>query len=256
METPVVQVRGLNKSFGGVVVANEINIELSRGTVVGLIGPNGAGKTSLFNLICGLVSPDSGTVLVHGQDVTRMPMYRRARRGVSRTWQDVKLFESLSILDNLLVSAHDYPGESLFSVYFRHRRVSSADKAARSRAADLLELVGLQNERNALAVELPYGQRKLVAIARALMTSSDCLLLDEPMSGVEGNAYEGIREVIRRVADQGAAVCVVEHNVSFVADLCQRAYFMNFGKVIGNGTVKELVERSDLSDLYFGSDDV
>jgi branched-chain amino acid transport system ATP-binding protein len=248
----VLEVRGLNKSFGGIVVARNVDLTLHSGRVVGLIGPNGAGKTSLFNLITGVVKPDAGTVVLDGMPLDRLKFHQRIQRGLSRTWQHVRLFPSLPVLDNLLVATHDYPGERILSVLFRRGRLKAHDRIARAKATDILATMGLAKVADALVSDLPYGQQKLVGVARALMGEAKCLLLDEPMAGVEGASYAAMQRVVREVADRGVAVCVVEHNVAFVRDLCDEGVFMFSGAIMARGSVAELVRNPQLTELYFG----
>jgi branched-chain amino acid transport system ATP-binding protein len=248
----VLEARGLNKSFGGIVVARDVDLTLQGGRVVGLIGPNGAGKTSLFNLISGVVRPDAGTVLLGGAPLDRLRFHQRIHRGLSRTWQHVRLFPSLPVIDNLLIATHEYPGERLVNVLFGRGRLKAHDKTARDKATDLLARMGLGDVADALVSDLPYGQQKLVGVARALMGEAKCLLLDEPMAGVEGASYAAMQRVVREVADRGVAVCVVEHNVAFVRDLCDEGVFMFAGAIMARGSVAELVRDPQLTELYFG----
>ncbi|MBV8752324.1 MAG: ABC transporter ATP-binding protein, partial [Hyphomicrobiales bacterium] len=146
----VLTVRGLNKSFGGIVVARNVDLTLQSGRVVGLIGPNGAGKTSLFNLVCGVVKPDAGTVLLNGDRLDGMTFHKRVRRGLSRTWQHVRLFPSLPVIDNLLIATHQYPGERLVNILFGRGRLKAHDKTAREKATDVLAAMGLANRADAL----------------------------------------------------------------------------------------------------------
>jgi branched-chain amino acid transport system ATP-binding protein len=250
---PILEVSGLSKRFGGIVVADGIDFQFNPGEVVGLIGPNGAGKTTLFNLLTGFITPYSGQISLGGKRIERLPSYRRARLGIARTWQSPRLFPSLSILDNLLISDRSYPGESLFDNIFRPGKVSAADKAAREKAAELLERVGLTRRSNALSTRLSYGQQKLVGLARALMNDGECLLLDEPMAGVEGRVHDTMKSIIRQEAASGKAVCIVEHNVGFIRDLCDRAAFMFNGRIIAVGSVDSLLADKRLTDLYFGA---
>jgi branched-chain amino acid transport system ATP-binding protein len=248
----VLEARGLNKSFGGIVVARNVDLTLHGGRVLGLIGPNGAGKTSLFNLICGVVKPDTGTVALDGAPLDRLRFHQRIHRGLSRTWQHVRLFPSLPVLDNLLIGTRDYPGERLVNVLFGRRRLEAHDGHARDKAADILARMGLAHVADALVSDLPYGQQKLVGVARALMGEAKCLLLDEPMAGVEGASYAAMQRIVREVADRGVAVCVVEHNVAFVRDLCDEAVFMFAGAIMARGSVAELIRDPQLTELYFG----
>ena len=248
----VLRVTDLDKAFGGIVVADKVNLHIDRGEILGLIGPNGAGKTSLFNLISGVVKPDAGAIYVHGARIDGQPLYRRARSGIARTWQNMLLFTTMSVLENLLIAPRDYPGESIFRLTFNRAQMRQAEAAAHERAMQILERLGLQAAAHAKVTDLPFGHQKLIGLARALMNDGDLLLLDEPMAGVEGAAYETMQRVVRQEAAAGRAVCVVEHNVSFIKDLCTRAVFMSNGRILQAGTVDELLASKVLTDLYFG----
>ena len=156
------------------------------------------------------------------------------------------------MLDNLLIATRDYPGERLVNVLFGRRRLGEHDRLARDKAMDILARMGLANVADALVTDLPYGQQKLVGVARALMGEAKCLLLDEPMAGVEGASYATMQRVVREVADRGVAVCVVEHNVAFVRDLCDEGVFMFSGAIMERGSVAELIRDPQLTELYFG----
>ncbi len=249
----IMEVEKLRKSFGGIVVADGVSLSLEAGEIVGLIGPNGAGKTSLFNLISGVIPPDAGSIILNGQRVERMPMHRRARIGLARTWQNTRMFHSMSVLDNLLIATRRYPGESLARIMLRRRSVDAFRRDSTRKAEALLERVGLADKTNEMAVELSYGQQKRISLARALMSDAACLLLDEPMAGVEGQTYETIVRVIREEARAGRAVCVVEHNISFIRDISDRTVFMFNGCVLASGSVDELTRSRQLTDLYFGA---
>lgn len=251
--TMLVRVSNLSKRFGGIVVADDVTLNLISGEVVGLIGPNGAGKTSLFNLISGFLSPDAGEVFIGQKRVDALPSFRRARLGLARTWQNTRLFGSLTVMDNLLIATREYPGESLLDIFFRPGRVNGAKEASLERAHILLGRIGLTDRGHALPGELSYGQQKLVGLARALMNEGTCLLLDEPMAGVEGRTYERIREIVAEEAASGKSICVVEHNIAFVRDICDGAVFMFNGRIIARGSVAELTSSRHLTDLYFGS---
>ena len=248
----VLSLNGVCKRFGGVVVADHITLELKAGEIMGLIGPNGAGKTSLFNLISGVFPADSGSMVLEGKSLSGLALYARARAGVARTWQHMRLFGSLSVLENLLVAPTDYPGESLWRLLTAGPLVRRAEQQAKERAMHILQRMKLSAMADANVNDITFGQQKLVGLARALMSQGPLLLLDEPMAGVEGAAYETMREIVREEAASGRAVCVVEHNVSFIKDLCNSAVFMAQGKILERGDVATLLESKTLAELYFG----
>jgi branched-chain amino acid transport system ATP-binding protein len=249
----ILQVTGLCKRFGGIVVADEITLGFRPGEVVGLIGPNGAGKTSLFNLITGVIKPDAGRIEMDGVRIDTLRLSERAQMGIARTWQHARSFQSLTLLDNLLLGAKDYPGDSMLRTLLQPGISRRMEAEAEQRAMQLLERVRLAHKAHDLASDLSYGQQKLLGIARALMSEGACLLLDEPMAAVEGRTYAIMREVIEQEAHRGQAVCIVEHNVGFIRDLCSRGVFMAAGKVLADGPVDTLMKMKDLTALYFGA---
>ena len=251
--TTLISLNQVCKSFGGIVVADHISIDIKRGEILGLIGPNGAGKTSLFNLISGVFPVDSGTISVAGQPLEGLPLYQRARLGVARTWQHMRLFSSMSVLENMLVAPRDYPGEQISRIIFRPKQVAAASQALLERAMTIMGRMKLEAIAHANINDISFGQQKLVGLARALMNDGDCLLLDEPMAGVEGPAYDTMKTIVREEAAAGRAVCVVEHNVSFIKDLCNSAVFMANGKILERGSVDTLLSSKTLAELYFGA---
>ncbi|MEI6026996.1 MAG: ABC transporter ATP-binding protein [Betaproteobacteria bacterium] len=245
--------RGLTKRFGGVVVAQDLDIDIAAGEVVALIGPNGAGKTTLFNMLTGFTRPDRGTISFAGRSIEGLASHKRARLGLARTWQRPRLFESLTLLDNLIIAEREYPGERLSSLLLSPAQTFQAEARAAVQARALLERVGLAERADALATALSYGQQKLVGLARALMNDGRCILLDEPMAGVEGRTVEAMKTVIREEARAGKAICIVEHNIGFIRDICDRAVFMFNGRIVAVGAIEELLADKRLTALYFGA---
>jgi branched-chain amino acid transport system ATP-binding protein len=254
LKQEILRLENVCKSFGGVVVADEISLAINAGDVLGLIGPNGAGKTSLFNLISGVFQPDAGRIFLQGELLTGS-LHHRARAGVARTWQHMRLFRTMTVLENMLVAPRNYPGESMLRSMAGTASVRRAEAAARDRAMHLLDRMALSGSANAAVAGLPFGQQKLIGLARALMNDGRCLLLDEPMAGVEGSNYETMQRIVRDEAAAGRAVCVVEHNVSFIKDLCTEAVFMSYGRILARGSVDDLTRSRELTELYFGVTD-
>ena len=181
-----------------------------------------------------------------------MKLYRRARAGIARTWQNMLLFTSMSVMENLLIAPRHYPGESALRLAFGRAEISRTEAELRARAQAILARMALTQAADSLVTDLPFGHQKLVGLARTLMNDGALLLLDEPMAGVEGAAYETMQRIVREEAASGRAVCVVEHNVSFIKDLCTRAVFMAQGRILQTGSVDELLASKVLTDLYFG----
>jgi branched-chain amino acid transport system ATP-binding protein len=250
--TEILRLTGVCKAFGGIVVADNVNLSIGAGEILGLIGPNGAGKTSLFNLISGVVRPDAGQIVLQGKPIDPMKLYRRARAGIARTWQNMLLFASMSVMENLLIAPRHYPGESVLRMAFGGAEIRRTEAKLRARGRAILARMELTQAADSMVIDLPFGHQKLVGLARTLMNDGALLLLDEPMAGVEGAAYETMQRIVREEAAAGRAVCVVEHNVSFIKDLCTRAVFMAQGRILQTGSVDELLASKVLTDLYFG----
>ena len=249
----VLHLDGVCKHFGGIVVADEITLEIERGQILGLIGPNGAGKTSLFNIITGVVSADAGDIRVNGASVAGKAIHERARMGIARTWQNMRLFRTMSVLENMVLAPREYAGESMLRLWTGPGKVRQAIEASCDQALAILGRMQLTQLADSTVVDLPYGQQKLIGLARALMNDGPCLLLDEPMAGVEGHAYETMKQIVREEAAAGRAVCVVEHNISFIKDLCTSAVFMSAGRILERGNIADLLASKTLTELYFGA---
>ena len=249
----VVQVIDLQKSFGGLKAVNGASFSLPAGQITALIGPNGAGKTTIFNMICGTISADSGRVFLRGRDVTGTPAHDLAHLGLARSFQDVRVCQRLSALDNVAMAVPGQLGERISQLALRPLAVRRQEAATREKALDCLGLLGMAGKAYQLAGDLSYGDQKLIAIARLIATDSDVLLLDEPTSGVDPASVERVIEGIGKLRDLGRTVCLIEHSVHFVQRLADRAVFLDQGAVITEGTVEELMQSRELADLYFGT---
>ncbi|MCY7401466.1 MAG: branched-chain amino acid ABC transporter ATP-binding protein/permease [Nocardioides sp.] len=250
---PLVEVTDLQKSFGGLKAVNGATFKLQRGQITALIGPNGAGKTTIFNMICGTIKADAGRVHLRGTDVTGQPAYELVRKGLARSFQDVRVCQRLTALDNVAMGVQDQPGERFVRLLLTPLAVRRAEKKVELKALDCLALLGIADRADIRVSDLSYGDQKLVAIARLLATDCDVLLLDEPTSGVDPASVEKVISGIGRLRDLGHTVCLVEHSVHFVQRLADRAVFLDQGTVIAEGTVDELMGRRELAELYFGT---
>jgi branched-chain amino acid transport system permease protein len=243
---------GLKKHFGGIRAADDLTLALDRGKVTALVGPNGAGKTTVFNLLTGFLIPDAGRVVLRGADVTRLSPWKTVRLGMARSFQDVRLFERMTVLDNVLSAIPGQPGERLGPLFFTPRRTGKAERRNRDKALGYLAFVGLAHKAGELASSLAFGEQKLVALARLIATEADVLLLDEPASGVDLQWVRRILDLIRELAASGKTVCIVEHNLEVVTAIAEHAYFMEAGHIIAEGRPDELMADRRLAEIYFG----
>ncbi|QKG18674.1 ABC transporter permease subunit [Actinomadura verrucosospora] len=249
----VLRAEGLSKRFGGITAAKNIDLELRRGTVTALVGPNGAGKTTAFNLLTGTVVPDTGSVTLNGAELVGMRPDLIVRAGLVRTFQDVRLLNRLTCLENVMLAVPGQPGERLGRLFVPGRGVSRADREAAAEAMRWLEFVGMADQAAAPADALSYGQSKLVSLARALATRADVLLLDEPASGVDAAWVETMLAMVAAVRDEGRTVCLVEHNLDVVRQLADHTCFMELGEITASGTLDELTGSARLAEAYFGA---
>src|SRR3954447_24053285 len=243
---PLLEVTDVTVRFGGNVALDNISVAAEAGVVTGLIGPNGTGKTTLFNVITGLFRPSNGQVLLDGTDVTRMPPYRRARRGLSRTFQRLELFTSLSVRDNVRVAGQ---------IHNANRLGGRMD--VNKRSDEIIDLVGLTTVADREIAELPTGTARRVELARALMTKPRLVLLDEPASGQTEEETHEFGELLGKLAQRdGIAVCLVEHDMSLVMEVCQIIHVLDYGRVIAVGPPEEIRQNQAVVDAYLGAEDV
>ena len=247
-----VRVEGLHKRFGGLAAVDDVCFELRPGEIVALIGPNGAGKTTIFNLMTNSIPPDEGVVEVAGNNVRKMAPQEVVRAGMVRSWQHVRLFASMSALDNVLVAIPDQPSERLWPVLIRPRATMRREREAKALAREYLAFVGLADVAETRVSDLSFGQQKAVAVARVLATGCQVLLLDEPTSGIDPRSVDEAIGLVRKVAATGKSVCIVEHSLHVVEALADRVVFLEAGKVRAEGTVADITCQPELAELYFG----
>ena len=245
--------RGLNKSFGGIRAVDDVSLELRAGVVTALVGPNGAGKTSVFNALTGFVTPDSGDIDRDGSDLGKVAPWQRIHHGVARTFQDVRLFPRLSVLDNVAVAVPDQPGETLRGIFLQPQKDRSARQETHERAMACLKQVGMADRADKLLSSLSFGEQKLVSLARLIATDAEVVLLDEPASGVDREWVAEIVRIVQDMAASGRTVCLVEHNLNVVAQLSHYVYFMASGKIVKSGAPKDIITDPELGKVYFGT---
>ncbi|HET6875043.1 MAG TPA: branched-chain amino acid ABC transporter ATP-binding protein/permease [Acidimicrobiales bacterium] len=249
----VLAVRGLSKRFGGIVAADGVDLDLHRGTITALVGPNGAGKTTIFNLLTGAIRPDAGSVMLKGEEMVGLTPDQVARKGMVRSFQDVRIFPRLSALQNVAMAVQNQPGEHILPLFLRPRHTSEFEKKVRDTAMEWLTFVGMDSFAGVPTGALAFGQQKLVALARVLATEAEVLLLDEPASGIDVQWVDTMLGLIEQLRPKGRTVCIVEHNLHVVGRLADHTYFMELGKITAQGSFEELTGERRLAEAYFGT---
>jgi branched-chain amino acid transport system permease protein len=250
--TTIVEVRGLSKAFGGIHAVCDLEMTIEKGTVTGLIGPNGAGKTTIFNLLTGAIPPDAGKVFLRGEDITGRSLNRVANLGMIRSFQDVRVYANLTPLENVLAAVH-HSAEDQTRAALVVRGSANNGQGRKQIAREYLDFVGLADKAEQVTGSLPFGEQKLVALARVLAAEPDVLLLDEPASGIDKFWIERIVELVARLRDLGLAICLVEHNLEVIRAVAPRVYFLESGTVTAEGTMAELSQDQRLIEAYFGT---
>ena len=247
----------LNRSFGGVVAVNDVDFYAEEGMITGLIGPNGAGKTTLFNNITGLDKPSSGKVIFQQKDITGLSSYKIARKGISRTFQNIRLFKELTVLENVLVGLHFKVGSNirflaaLNSFFLQKKERISMIKTA----YETLEFLNLDSYANQLASNLAYGQQRYLEIARAIVSKPKLLFLDEPAAGMNPHETQELSQVIKKIRDLGISVVLIEHDMKLVMSICDNIFVLNYGNKIASGTANEIKSNPDVIKAYLGGDE-
>jgi len=241
------------RAFGGVHAVDGLDLDLREGTITGLIGPNGAGKSTAFNLITGVIRAEAGTVRLNGEDISRLPPYRRARKGMIRTFQLAREFGRLTVLENLMLAPQMQLGERLGPVFFSPGRVRAADDRVHARARDVLEISRLAPVRDEYAANLSGGQKKLLELARTLMIDCSVVLLDEPGAGVNPALMNTLRDMIQELnRDHGKTFLIVEHDMDMIAALCDPVIVMTEGRNLVEGSFDEVRRDRRVIEAYLG----
>ncbi len=251
----VLETKNLGISFGGLKAAQNVNISIKKGEIYGLIGPNGAGKTTIFNLLTGVYKPTTGTFMLDGENLTGLSEQAINRKGIARTFQNIRLFNNMSVIRNVMVGLHNNPEFKCSSIesMLRLPRHFASEKAMRQRAKEILRIFGLEEERNNLACNLPYGKQRKLEIARALATSPKLLLLDEPAAGMNPHETAELMDTVRLIRDKfDVTVLLIEHDLKFVVGLCNRVTVLNFGTVLAQETVAEALSNPAVVEAYIG----
>lgn len=249
----MLRIENLSKDFGGLRAVDHCSFEVPAGTIFGLIGPNGSGKSTIFNLVTGFLLPTEGEIYFNGERITGWPPYAIVRKGIARTFQLVRVFRNMTVLENMLMGPKHQLGERFFPGVLSLPAVRRQERENVKKARDLLAMMGLERFENEYAGNLSYAEQKLVEIARALMTDPEFLMLDEPASGINPSLVENILQHIRRLRDeQGKTILLVEHDMNVIMNLCDWIVVLNYGQKICEGTPDTVSRDPRVIDAYLG----
>jgi len=249
----MLEVKNLGISFGGLRAVNGFDIKIEKGELYGLIGPNGAGKTTVFNLLTGVYKPDTGSVVLDGTELTGKSTIEISKAGIARTFQNIRLFKDMSVLDNVKVGLHNKHEYSFLAGIFHTPAYHKVEKQMNEQAMELLRVFELENEADTLASNLPYGKQRKLEIARAMATEPKLLLLDEPAAGMNPNETQALMDMIRFVRDHfNMTVLLIEHDMRLVSGICEELTVLNFGEVLAQGKTADVLHNPQVITAYLG----
>ena len=249
----MLEVNNLGISFGGLRAVNNFNVSIEKGELYGLIGPNGAGKTTVFNLLTGVYKPDTGNIVLDGQDITGKKTIDISKAGIARTFQNIRLFKELSVLDNVKAGLHNHHVYSTVAGIFRLPSYRRVEKEMDERAMELLHVFDLDQEAATLASNLPYGKQRRLEIARAMATDPKLLLLDEPAAGMNPNETQELMDMIRFVRDHfDMTILLIEHDMKLVSGICEELSVLNFGEILSQGKTSDVLNDPQVITAYLG----
>ena len=251
------EIQDASKRFGGIVATDHVNIAVKPGQIFGIIGPNGAGKTTLFNMITGVYKPTEGQILLNGENITGKLPYEIARKGIARTFQNIRLFSDLSVYENIHIAYQKNMTYGLLDGIFKNKKYKDEEKRCAEKCEEALKDMGLWEQRDFLASNLPYGMQRRLEIARALVTAPAVLLLDEPAAGMNEDESAELANVIRSVSKKnpGITILVIDHHMDVIMSTCDRMTVLNFGTLLAEGNPDEIQNNPDVIAAYLGVDE-
>ncbi len=253
MATPMLETKNLGISFGGLKAVDELTMTINKGQLYGLIGPNGAGKTTAFNLLTGVYKPTEGNFFLDGEKLTGHSTIEINKKGIARTFQNIRLFKQLSVLDNVKLGLHNDYKYSLADGIFRLPSYFKTEKQMNEKAESLLEVFGLADEKDFISANLPYGKQRKLEIARALATSPKLLLLDEPAAGMNPNETQELMDTIQFVRENfDMTILLIEHDMRLVSGICEELTVLNFGTVLAQGKTSDVLNNPQVVKAYLG----
>ncbi len=249
----LLEVRGLTKAFGGLVAVGDVDFTVNKGEILGLIGPNGAGKTTLYNSVTGLFKPTSGKVVYKGEDITGLPIYKVAQRGVVRTFQLTELLEDMTTFENVVVAHHIHSNEGIWEGIFNTVKVRRDRSNIEQSAIRILDLLEISESKDELAKNLPHGHKRALGVAMGLASQPELLLLDEPVTGMNPTEAVAFMNILKRIRDNlGITLMIVEHNIKVIMSICDRIFVIKFGRKIAEGVPSEISQNKDVIEAYIG----
>lgn len=248
----ILKVQNLVKEFDGIKAADDLSFEIGKNFIIALVGPNGSGKTTVFNLVTGFLKPNRGKIFFDGKEITSFSPYKISQLGIGRTFQNIRLFPQISVLDNVMLGLKYEKGERFSAALFQTKRMKREEKRNRQKAEDLLRFVGLIKKRDELAENLSHGQRKLIELARILALEPKLFLLDEPTAGLFPETKKVMFNLLEGLKEKGKTILFIEHDINSVMDIAEKIIVLNYGKKIAEGKPEEIIKNKEIRKIYLG----